>query len=179
MLDRCRRLRLLSLELGARGDQWYGAGVTGNYNFDNGTYGRLTFLHEVGHALGLQHPFDDGSGEVVLPTADDNLYNSVMSYTSVLNNNRVKVDTTTGGISTNDRVYASTPMPYDILAVEHMYGVNDDASTGNTVYNWAANPEIIETIVDHGGTDTIDLSNQTRANDIDFSSAIGTMSIGK
>lgn len=161
------------------GDQWYGAGVTSNYNFDNGTYGRLTFLHEVGHALGLQHPFDDGSGEVVLPTADDNLYNSVMSYTSVLNNNRVKVDTTTGGISTNDRVYASTPMPYDILAVEYMYGVNDDASTGNTVYNWAANPEIIETIVDHGGTDTIDLSNQTRANDIDFSSAIGTMSIGK
>ena len=161
------------------GDQWYGAGVTSNYNFDIGTYGRLTFIHELGHALGLQHPFDDGNGEVVLPTSDDNLYNSVMSYTSVLNNNRVTVNTTTGGISTNDRVYASTPMPYDILAVEYMYGVNDDANTGNTVYNWAVNPEIIETIVDHGGTDTVDLSNQTRANDIDFSSAIGTMSIGK
>ena len=162
------------------GDHWYGAAVTSNYNFDAGTYGRLTFIHELGHALGLQHPFDDGAaGEVVLPSSDDNLYNSVMSYTSVLNNNRVKVDTTTGTISTNDRVYASTPMPFDILAVEYMYGVNDDANTGNSVYAFAVNPEIISTINDDGGTDTVDLSNQTRTNVIDFSSAIGTMSIGK
>ena len=157
---------------------WYGAGVSSNYNFDEGTYGRLTYIHELGHALGLQHPFDDGNAGEVTLASNDNLYYSVMSYTSNFNNNRVTV-TDAGTITTNDRVYSSTPMPYDILAVEYMYGVNDDANTGDNTYAWAANPEIIETIMDDGGTDTVDLSNQTRDNDIDFSSAIGSMSIGK
>lgn len=160
------------------GDMWYGAGVSSNYNFDDGTYGRLTYIHELGHALGLQHPFDDGNAGEVTLASNDNLYYSVMSYTSNFNNNRMTV-TDAGTITTNDRVYSSTPMPYDILAVEYMYGVNDDANTGDNTYAWAANPEIIETIMDDGGTDTVDLSNQTRDNDIDFSSAIGSMSIGK
>lgn len=162
----------------AGGDMWYGADVQSNYNFEAGTYGRLTFLHELGHSLGLQHPFSDGNGEVTLPSAEDNLRNTVMTYTSVQDSVRVTVDGT-GGISTNDRVYSSTVMPYDILAIEHMYGANTDTNTGNNTYSWAVNPEIIETVVDHGGTDTFDLSNQTRANDIDLSGNIGVLSVGK
>lgn len=38
-----------------------------------------TFLHEIGHNLGLKHPFD---GDFVLSSADDNWSHTVMSYTS-------------------------------------------------------------------------------------------------
>ena len=41
-----------------------------------------TLLHENGHALGLDHPFD---GRVKLPTSEDNTGNTLMSYTSGAN----------------------------------------------------------------------------------------------
>lgn len=43
-----------------------------------GNDGYETLLHEVGHALGLKHPFE---GTALLPAIQDNTANTVMSYT--------------------------------------------------------------------------------------------------
>jgi hypothetical protein len=55
------------------------------WNFQNadltpGSEGYQTLLHELGHALGLKHPFDDS---ITLPASQDNTSNTLMSYTEV------------------------------------------------------------------------------------------------
>jgi hypothetical protein len=57
-------------------------------------------LHELGHALGLKHPF---SGDTTLPAAEDNTLNTVMSYTS------------RGPVVAEFR-------PYDLAALNWLYG---------------------------------------------------------
>jgi hypothetical protein len=56
-------------------NEWYGQ----NRDLTPGGYGYETLLHELGHALGLKHPFDDS---INLPKSQDNTGNTLMSYTS-------------------------------------------------------------------------------------------------
>ena len=49
-----------------------------NANLTPGGEGYQTLLHELGHALGLKHPFDDS---INLPASQDNTSNTLMSYT--------------------------------------------------------------------------------------------------
>lgn len=49
-----------------------------NGNLMPGGAGYQTLLHELGHALGLKHPFQD---EIRLPVNQDNTANTIMSYT--------------------------------------------------------------------------------------------------
>ncbi|WP_177306918.1 DUF4214 domain-containing protein [Pseudoduganella namucuonensis] len=73
---------------------------TENANPTPGGQGYETLLHELGHMLGLGHPFD---GDIRLPTATDNTNYTIMSYTHV------------GA----DR---STFSEYDIAALKWLYG---------------------------------------------------------
>lgn len=45
-----------------------------------GNYGYELLLHELGHMLGLKHPF---AGNIVLPAGQDNTNNTLMSYTNI------------------------------------------------------------------------------------------------
>ncbi|GAB3425996.1 DUF4214 domain-containing protein [Massilia solisilvae] len=49
-----------------------------NSDLTPGLPGYQTLLHELGHALGLKHPFDDSPN---LPAAQDNTANTLMAYT--------------------------------------------------------------------------------------------------
>lgn len=75
-------------------------------------------LHEIGHALGLEHSFD---GDNVLDPSLDNHSNTVMSYTG-------------GGSSTLGYL--------DVLAARHIYG-NWDAD-GDHVASWSWNAQAVE-----------------------------------
>ncbi|MFN6100115.1 MAG: M10 family metallopeptidase C-terminal domain-containing protein, partial [Burkholderiales bacterium] len=61
-------------------------------------------------------------------------------------------------------------MLYDVKTVEFLYGDSTTTRTTDSTYSWSASPRIIETIVDSGGVDTIDASNQTRTNIINLNS---------
>lgn len=76
-----------------------------NQNLTPGGQGYETLLHELGHALGLKHPFYENTGEpqIVLPTAEDNTSYTIMSYTQ-------------------SGPHSSTYSPYDIAALNWLYG---------------------------------------------------------
>lgn len=78
-----------------------------NANLAQGTQGYETLLHEMGHMLGLKHPFE---GTTKLPTTQDNTGNTLMSYTH------------SGG-------YHSTFSQYDVAALKWLYG--GDGLAGN------------------------------------------------
>ncbi len=104
-----------------------------------GSYDYLVLLHEIGHALGLKHPFE---GSVRLPAAYDTYSYSVMSYSAHK-----------GGDNYAD-YYPTTPMWFDILAIQKLYGAVDH-NTGDDTYLFRGNKHYWQTIYDTGGTDTI------------------------
>lgn len=134
----------------AAGDIWIGP-ATSEKKPSAGSYDYLTFLHEIGHALGLKHPFESDTGNSnVLPVEYDDVRYTVMSYTDSYS------------------FEPTTPMLLDIAAIQYLYGANMQWHTGNDSYQWGAKQRIFETIWDAGGIDTINASKQAQAVTIDL-----------
>lgn len=131
-----------------------------------GDYGYFTLIHELGHALGLKHPFEDG---VVLDQSNDNLVNSVMSYTDWRNDTPLFTASGNRLYFEAKAVYPETFMVYDVAALQAFYGVNLTANAQDDTYTMATTP-FYTTIWDAGGTDTIDLSATENANTIRLTS---------
>ena len=130
-----------------------------NQNYTPGTYGPSVMQHEIGHMLGLKHPgnYDSSGGTAdgpFLPADQDNGDYTQMSYTPPT------IYASTGR-------YAATPMLYDVLAIQHLYGANMGFRTGDDVYSFAS-AEAPRCIWDAGGTNTFDFSACTARVTIDL-----------
>jgi serralysin len=118
-----------------------------------GQYGHLTLLHELGHALGLNHPHHADPAAPAVP-GEDQLKYSVMSYLSYANAPRT-------GYTTD--YFPVGPMINDIQAMQFLYGANTHWRAGDTIYQWAPDQVVFETLWDAGGRDTLSAEGQTQA----------------
>jgi Ca2+-binding RTX toxin-like protein len=150
------------------GDVWLtsleGPFNTVGHTFAVGTADYATFLHELGHVLGLKHSFEAPT----LPAAYDDTRYTVMSYTVPY----AMVLTPTGGGAYNIGavgINAITPQVLDIAAVQHTYGANPTFNNGDNTYTFTQGDLTSQSIYDTGGTDTLDMSTFTRDNIVDLS----------
>ncbi len=146
-------------------------------------YGFVSMLHELGHALGLSHPgpydgaatYDD---DAVIE--QDNRQYSIMSYfgyeqKTVEPDGTIHIGWAQDGTPNGSLdpaatvIYPSTPMVMDMLAIQEKYGSNMSTRAGDTTYGFHSNAgedyydfskfsEVVFTIWDGGGNDTLDAS---------------------
>lgn len=140
--------------------------VSTQWLVDNGTtldsYSFQTYIHEIGHALGLAHAGDyDGSATYGVNNVylNDSWQQTIMSYFDQDDNTYV------------DASFAYVVMPQigDILAMQDLYGTANNLRTGNTTYGDNGSgagfyseimtlDNVTYTIIDNGGIDTLDAS---------------------
>lgn len=123
------------------GDVWMD--VESMANLAAGSEGYAALLHELGHALGLRHPTNvdpgDAWSKVVTPAMNSKLW-SVMAATPA-----------------GDGLFRSDWGSLDVLALRYLYGSTAHA-TGDDHYQLGAGSSLALTVIDDGGTDSIDAS---------------------
>lgn len=152
-----------------QGDVWLNTVYESTTSLPYGSYDYLAFMHEIGHALGLEHPgdYNAGPGQVLsyannAAYVEDSLQYSIMSYWGASN-------TGANHVYNGHTVYASTPLLHDIAALQRLYGVNTTTRTGNTTYGFhgnasgaydivSATQQVVYCIWDSGGVNTLDAS---------------------
>ena len=132
-----------------------------------GQHGFRSLIHEIGHALGLDHSGNYNGGrptyEETAEYAQDTQMYSIMSY---FHANKTGADFFAADAKYH---HGQTPLLHDVMAIQAVYGADMTTRTGDTVYGYNSNTNSpifdftqnehpILTIWDAGGNDTLDLS---------------------
>ena len=149
--------------------------ISSDINVDNawqgyGDYYLQTYIHEIGHALGLGHSGNyNGSATFSYDAhfANDSWQMTVMSYFDQNQNPNVNAS----------RVFLATAQIADILAIQNLYGTPTNAQAGDTIYGDNTNLTQFGmdlpsgrgiAIFDSDGDDTINLASRSANQRLDL-----------
>lgn len=151
---------------GIGGDVFLNNEYTTSEQYTAGQSPYFTVIHELGHAMGLDHTFE---GDATLPTDQENITHSVMSYTDHRNKT---MEFTLSGNSINSQssssYYTTDYALYDVIGLQAAYGANTSHNNTDTTYTVGFGTTVGEVIWDGGGTDLIDASSATGACTVDL-----------
>ena len=104
----------------------YANTIIATSSYDDGSDGFYTLIHELGHAMGMKHPFEEDLGRPGLDQVSrtdilDVEWFSIMSYTDPFEPEVERWD-------------PATPMLLDVLALQFMYGANTETNADNTTH---------------------------------------------
>ncbi len=168
------------------GSAWFNATEDTLVRTSVGEYGFQTFIHEIGHALGLNHMGNyNGDGNWAPSSFQDSVVLSIMSYFGPryaapnYSAEVMQADWVDAGGTTHS---PQTPMLNDIMAIQTIYGTSTTTRLDNTVYGFSStvggatgqiydftvNRNPILTIFDSGGSDTLNVSGWSTPSRIDL-----------
>ncbi len=142
-------------EFNQAGYGWDSAGL------QQGGLGFSTIVHELGHALGLDHPHPESGAAAAFPGVNaqgdlgDNSLNQ--SIYTVMSYNHGYISGL-GALTAENYGDIAGPGAIDIAAIQHLYGANTSYANGNDTYvlpTANAAGTAWRSIWDTGGTDTI------------------------
>ena len=147
--------------------------VRGGYDF-------CSFIHELGHAVGLAHPHDDGGGSSMFPGVPYNGSDVLGTYgmnqgiwTMMTYNDSWQTGPLGATPIGSTFGFQAGPMALDIAALQYLYGANMTVRTGADTYNLPGGNRIgtfWSCIWDAGGIDTVQGAG-ARSNTIDLRAA--------
>ena len=111
-----------------------------NFSHSKTNYDYEAIVHELGHALGLKHPFATlGENSYMLPNFENTTKLTAMSY------------------SENQQYYDGNFRPFDYLALVEYYGIEPTYRASNDVYSFSQDGGVY--IIDADGIDEINCTN--------------------